>query len=188
MPKIQSMTNEQLAMHAFNTCKWWNATFIQANRFLDAFEQIHGDTPWIENEKCSIYTADRLFLIIAIHHAIDDLLTLNEVLQQRGDCSIQKIIDAIADEGLLQDIHNLRNMNEHDIEYLVGAGRNQEQFFSSVQKDNYSVMTVATGTVAHGDAGMFLLGNVKIDRLLIDMKAQLPAVQEKTKEIFDKMF
>ena len=133
-----------------------------------------------------MFIAERMFLITAIFHAIEDLEKLDSELRRQGDESLQIVMQAIEKVAPLQDIKNLRDMNEHTLDYLLESGRKQDQFRSTVQKEKYTFYTTAAWTIVHGDAKTMLLGNVEIDKLLAAMKEQLPFVQEKTKKVFEK--
>lgn len=174
----------QLELLSYRTCQWWNAVFVQARRFLDAFDADHGRDPWDEANKDVVLVSERMFFITAIHHAVEYLEKLNIELQRMGDLSLQTVLNSIEKVAPLKDIKNLRNMNEHGFEYLVEKGRNQDQFCSTVIKGSYKIQTNAAWTIVHGDAQTFLFGNVPIDKLLFVMKEQLPLVRVKTKEIF----
>lgn len=158
---------------------------IQAKRFLDVLEDDHGGDPW-NNEKNSMFIAERVFLITAIFHAIEDLEKLDLELQRTGDNSLHLVIEAIEKVAPLVDIKNLRDMNVHNLDYLMDEGRKQDQFRSTVTKGEFAIHTTAAWTIVHGDAKIMLLGNVEIDKLLATMKEQLSFVQAKTKEIFEK--
>lgn len=183
--KEKAMTSTQRLLLAYQTCQWWNAVFIQAKRFFNVLEDDHGGDPW-SNEKNSLFIAERMFLITAIFHAIEDLEKLDSELRHQGDESLQIVLQAIEKVAPLQDIKNLRDMNEHMLDYLLEMGRKQDQYRSTVQKEEYTFHTTAAWTIVHGDAKTMLLGNVPIDTLLIEMKGQLSLVQEKTKEVFDR--
>lgn len=186
--KKQKITSTQLFLLAYQTCQWWNAVFIQAKRFFDVLDKAHGGTPWDDVDANSMFVAERIFLITAIYHAIEDLQKLDIELQRADDVTLQKVLQKIEAVAPLNDIKNLRDMNEHGLDYLVNKGRKQDQFRSSVKKDDYKILTTAAWTYVHGDAKLILLGNVQIDKLLIVMKDQMPIVREKTKEIFEKEF
>lgn len=181
----KEMTSAQRFLLSYQTCQWWNAVFIQAKRFLDVLEDDHGGDPW-SNEKNSLFIAERMFLITAIFHAIEDLEKLDSELRHQGDESLQIVLQAIEKVAPLQDVKNLRDMNEHTLDYLLEMGRKQDQYRSTVQKEEYTFHTTAAWTIVHGDAQTMLLGNVEIDKLLVAMKEQLPLVQEKTKEVFER--
>ena len=184
--KEKELTSTQRYLLAYQTCQWWNAVFVQAKRFLDVLEESHGGTPWDEGDANSIFVAERIFLIMAIYHAIEDLEKLNYECQLKGDASLELVLQAIGSVAPLEDIKNLRDMNEHNLDYLMDEGRRQDQFRSVVEKNGYAIHTTAAWTIVHGDAKTMLLGTVEIDKLLLVMKEQLPFVREKTKEIFDK--
>lgn len=183
--KNEKMTNGQLIFLAHQTCQWWNAVFVQTSRFLDAFESRNGKFPWDDGCENDMFVAERLFLITAIYHAIEDLKKLDIEMQRKNDLSIQSVLQAIETVAPFYDIKNLRDMNEHGLDYLMNKGKKQEEFLTAVKKDDKTILTTAAWTQVRGDAGCFLLGNVKIDKLLIIMKEYWHFVREKTKEISD---
>lgn len=184
--KEQELNSTQLWMLSCQTCQWWNAVFIQAKRFFDVLEKCHGETPWDNNDVSSMFLAERMFLIVALHHAIEDLEKLDIESQRTGDNSFKPVLQAIEAVAPLEDIKNLRDMNEHNLDYLVEKGRKQNEFRTVVNKNDTEILTTAAWTHINGDAKLFLLGNVEIDKLLFAMKQQLPVVQAKTKELFEK--
>lgn len=184
--KEKKMTSTQRFLLAYQTCQWWNAVFIQAKRFIDVLDESNGEEPWESGGETSAFLAERAFLIMAIHHAIEDLEKLDFEYQREGDASLQPVLQAIETVASLEDIKNLRDMNEHNLDYLMDEGRKQDQFRSVVEKNGYAIHTTAAWTIVHGDAKTMLLGTVEIDKLLLVMKEQLPFVREKTKEVFDK--
>ncbi len=183
--KEAEMTSTQLFILSMQTCQWWNAVLIQSKRFFEVLESNHGGTPWDEGDDNSMFVAERMFLITALHHAIENLQKLNIELQRKNDNTFQTVLDAIEVVAPLEDIKNLRDMNEHGLDYLVDKGRKQDDYRKTVEKRDYRIHTTAAWTHVHGDAKVILLGNVEIDNLLLVMKEQLPIVKAKTKEIFE---
>ena len=171
-------------MLAYQTCQWWNAVFVQFTRFLDVLEKNHGGTPWEPGDENSMILAERFFLIMAIHHAIEDLETLDHDLQQKGDASLHSVIQEIEKAAPLEDIKNLRNMNEHYLDYLMNEGHKQNQFFTKDEKNRINIFTSAAGTYINGDLNEFKLWKLSLNALLFTMKKQLPIVQEKTRAIY----
>ena len=184
--KEKEMTSTQRYLLAYQTCQWWNAVFIQAKRFTDVLDKSNGEEPWESGGETSAFLAERAFLIMAIHHAIEDLEKLDYECRREGDSSLQSVLQAIETVTSLEEIKNLRDMNEHNLDYLLGSGWKQDLFRSVVEKNGYIIHTTAAWTIVHGDAQTMLLGNVEIDKLLLVMKEQLPFVRKKTKEVFDK--
>lgn len=182
----KEMTSMQRCWLAYKTCQWWNVVLVQAKRFFAVLDESHGGTPWDPGDANSMFVADRMFLITAVYHAIEDLGKLDFELQRDGDVSLQLVLKAIEKVAPLQDIKNLRDMNEHWIDYLVDEGQKQSEFRTAVEKNGYTILTTAAWTHVHRDADVILLGNVEIDKLLLIMKEQLPFVREKTKEVFEK--
>lgn len=184
--KRVEMTSTQLLILSMQTCQWWNAVFVQAKRFFEVIENNHGGTPWDEGDTNSMFIAERMFLITAVHHAIENLQKLNIELQRKNDNTFQRVLDAIEKVAPFEDIKNLRDMNEHGLDYLVDKGRRQEDYRKTVKKGKCEIQTTAAWTQVHGDEKVILLGNVAIDNLLFVMKEQLSIVKAKTKEVFEK--
>lgn len=184
--KNKAMTNSQLTILAYQTCQWWNAVFVQAKRFLDVLSSDHGGYPWDEDETCSMFLAERMFLIVAIFHALEDLQKLDVEMQRNNDYTFKSVLEAIEAVAPLDDIKNLRDMNEHKLDYMVDMGKKQDKFHMSVKNGDHEVLTTPAWTVVNGDAQLFLLGNVQIDKLLIVMKEQSALVRTKTEEVFNK--
>ena len=183
--KKHQMTGGELFWLAYRTCQWWNAVIIQGKRFLDVLGDDHGGIPWGNDKNC-MFVAERMFLITAIYHAIVNLQKLNIELKRDNDISMENVLDEIEKVVAFEKIKNLRDMNEHDLDYLVKMGRKQQDYVSFVEKDGVKIVTSAAWTHINDDEEMILLGNVEIDKLLLAMKKQLPIVSNKTKEIFDK--
>lgn len=93
--------------------------FCSRKTFFELLESNHGGIPWDNNENNSMFIAERMFLITALHHAIENLQKLNIEIQRENGDSLQNVISSIEVVVLLQDIKNLRDMNEHKFDYLV---------------------------------------------------------------------
>lgn len=184
--KETKLTSTQLFVLSMQTCQWWKATLIQAKRFFDILENDRGGTPWDDGENNSMFIADRMFLITALHHAFECLEKLSFELQRENDETLKIVIDAINALVPIKNIKNLRHMNEHSLEYLAEKGYNQKHFQDTVKKGNYKFITTAAWTIVHGDAETILLGNVEIDKLILVMKEHFSVIESKTKEIFER--
>ena len=184
--KAKEMTPRQLGRLAYQTCTWWNALFVQMDRCTQAMEKREFNWPFDGSSTAdsTMITADRLFLIHAIYHAVEGIEKLDIELRRRDDPSFQPVLEAICSNAALEDIKDLRNMNEHNLSYLVGTGHAQERFASTVRAGNHTIRTNAFWSVIIGSTDTFLCGNVHIMKLLDAMKAQLPLVRRKTEEIF----
>lgn len=182
--KKQQLTNSQLNILSFQTCQWWNAVIIQAKRFLNALNSNKGGTPWEVDETNSVFVADRLFLVIAIHHAIEDLQKLNIELIRKNDKTLEQVLCSIDNAVSLQDITNLRDMNIHNLDYLAGKGFKQDIFKSEVDDGQHKIITTAAWTYSNGDTKSIYIGNVRLDSLLSIMQEQLPIVRKKTEQVF----
>lgn len=183
--KNRPMNSTQLWTLSVQTCQWWNAVIVQAKRFFSILDDEHGGTPWDDGDSNSLFIAERMYLIVAIYHAIENLQKLDIEMQRINDYSLSEVLNAIDAVAPLEDIKSLRDMNIHNLDYLVEEGRKQDQFRSIITEGEYTIHTTAAWTVVHGDAKMILIGKVQIDKLILAMKEQLPTVQKKTKEIYN---
>lgn len=183
--KNKEMNSTQLWILSCQVCQWWNAVFVQADRFFDALERNHGGTPWDNGNANSMFVADRMFLIVALYHAIENLEKLDVECQRTGDNSFKPILQAIEVVAPLENIKNLRDMNEHNLDYLVEMGQKQSEFRTAINKNGSEVLTTAAWTHIDHDAKSIFIGNVEIDKVIAVMKQQLPVVQAKTKAQFD---
>ena len=150
--KKQKMTSQQLVFLAHQTCQWWNAVFIQAKRFLDALEKNHGNLPWEENCIDEIFIPERMFLITAIYHAIENLQKLNIEIHRGNDMSLDDVLKSIETVAPFDDIKNLRDMNEHGLDYLMDLGKKQKQYCTTLKDGKYIVHTQANMTYINGDS------------------------------------
>lgn len=187
--KNKSMNNQTLAVLALRTAQWCHMFLLQTKRFLDAMEVGTGGAfPWEDNDKSSIYIGDRLFLITALQHAIVNLNCMYEEMKKREENveDLKHIIDTIASEDMLRDIRDLRNMNEHDIDYMTGNGNSQERYLSIVEKNNYRYQTNAHWTVIIGAAQSFTIGKVQVEEIVKGFYQQMPHIDNICKMIFQK--
>lgn len=175
----------QLALH---TGQWCRAVLCQAHRFFDALEADNRPLPWDDSESFDMFLADKTFLITAIHHSIVNMEKLNAELINRGDTSFQGVLDSIATAEERKQIRIWRNMNEHDLDYLSNNGNYQKEFIATIKKGDYTFETSAFVTLIHGDAKIFLIGSIEIDKLLVRFKENMAQIQKKSKEVFERYF
>ena len=107
--KNKPMTLEQLRYFAYQTCQWWNVVFAQAERFFDVCNSDEGSWPWDETKESTLIAADRLFLIIAVYHAIENVQKLDIKMQRKNDDSFRAVLQAIEDVAPFKDIRDLRD-------------------------------------------------------------------------------
>ena len=150
--KEKELTNAQRFQLSYRTCQWWNAVFMQARRFLKSSTDSREGDPWENNNETGILIAERMFLITAINHAIENIEKLDYELRREKDTSLQTVIRAINKVASIKDIKNLRNMNEHDLDYLLNEGYQQDQFQTTVSENGYKINTTAAWTVKIGRA------------------------------------
>ena len=191
MNKENEMDNKTLALLAVRTDQWCHMFLIQAKRFLNAFDDdCSGTFPWQDSKGSSIYVGERLFLITALHHAIVNLNCMYKELKKRDENvdDLKLIVDMIARKDMLRDILDLRNMNEHDIDYMTGNGRSQKRFFSIVEKNNYRYQTNAHMTVRIEKAQSFSIGNIQVPEIIKKFQLQMPEIDNICERIFVKYF
>lgn len=179
-----TITNYQLYMLAVQTGQWYNAVLTQWSRFLDAFNTTHGQLPW--DNKPSAFLTEKMFLITAIHHATQHLEKLNEKLEEHGDSSFQPLLEKIATKEERNKIKKWRNMNEHGMEYLVGEGKFPGDNISTVKKGKYKFKIDAAMTLVHRGIGVFMVGSIEIDKLVLKFKDNQSEILKNLEEVFNR--
>lgn len=180
----QELSSGQLNILSVQTCQWWNAVFVQAKRFIDNLGNNHGGTPWEGDETNSVFVADRLFFIVAVFHAIENLEKLSVELQRQNDTTLTDVLSAIYAVVPFQKIADLRNMNIHGLDYLAGKGFGQQYYQSEINDGQHQFITTPAWTYSNGETKAIYIGNVPLDKLLAVMKSQYPIVKAKTEEVF----
>lgn len=79
-------------------------------------------------------------------------------------------------------------MNEHNLDYLSNNGNYQKEFTTTIKRGGYTFETNAFVTLIHGNAKIFLIGGIEIDKLLFRFKENMPQIQKKSKEVFERYF
>ena len=182
----KELTSTQKFILSMDTCQWWNAVEMQACRFYQILKQPHGGTPWDKDEQISAFVADRMFLIVAIFHAIENLEKMNMELSRKGDNSLQIILNDIEHVAPLKDIKNLRDMNIHKLDYLVEKGQKKEQFRTTISEGDRQHLTTAAWTHIDHDTNSVFLGNVNLGKLLDVFNKHSPFVRTKSREVYDE--
>ena len=180
--KVTPLSKDQTARIAFQTCQWWRAVFVQGKRFLDVFDSDEVDWPWDDNEDRNAYNVERLLLITTIHHAIEHLEVLNDELMRRGDNSLNEVYQKVC--TVSEKLNMVRNVNEHQLEYIVLPEKNAEKFFCTATKNGISLNTNRLQTILLGKQKIFTIGDVDFGELLINMKEQYLTVKRVTESIF----
>lgn len=186
-----NMDDKTLGMVALRTDQWCHIFFVQAQRFVKVFmDGTDGTFPWEENDKSSMHMGEKMFFITALHHAVEGLKCLKKELEKRNEdiTLLNTVINMIATEDVIKDIKDLRNMNEHDIDYMIGNGNAQERFVRTVEKNGYKYKTNAQWTILIGDAQSFTIGNIQINDLIQRFKSQISTIDQLCKTIFEKYY
>lgn len=167
----QILTSSEMGQLAHHTCQWWGVVLHQAERFLNAFSAEEHD-PW----KATLFVVpERMLLITAIHHALVGLKKLNSELLRYNNPILQPVVTPINNIVPIKHFRDLRNMNEHYWEYMVGLGNKKEDFKK----------TAPQWTIVHGEKDIFRFGVVNIGELIVEIKKQSPEVKKITKKIFE---
>lgn len=152
-------------------CQWWNAVPIQAQRCLNLLGSSSGKLPWEEENLMCSFLPERIFLILAINHAIKGIEILDKHLKSEGNTSLSLILREIEKVASIEDIRDLRNMNEHSLDYIADEGRDKQKF-----QRTSPLWTVCTTKI--------IFGNVDISALIDCMNRLLPSVRNALEEIF----
>ncbi|MBQ3023851.1 MAG: hypothetical protein IJD23_00910 [Spirochaetaceae bacterium] len=180
--KKKEISNEEFALLAYECCTWWNSVIIQYERFIDLEE--NNDMPW--DNPNSIFISERLYLITVIHHAIEYLEKLNHELVKENCVVFEDVIKKIERVTSINDIINLRNMNEHRMDYSLKLGHKQNEFESSILLEKNKYKTNAF--ISFSRNGCLFFGNVPIKELIEVIKSEIQFIRTQTKEIFNKKY
>lgn len=157
---------------AYETAVWYQSSFLQACRFVKAAKKEGFEDPFVlpwETKDKLPFLAEKLFFICSIKQAFEDIKSLNVLLLYHGDNRMDKFKKGLLDEGNLYDrIKVLRNSNEHKIDYMLGEGRQQNQFERDINTDLGSLITNEHMYVHIGKDAF--LGEVPLMEMLRQMK------------------
>ena len=185
------MTARELAEVAVRTCQWVHIFRVQEKRFLEDFDRDRdGKYPWEGDDEVSLFVGDRIFMISAIHHVINGLDYLKKELNIRNESTkeIEAVLKEIAGEEIRRDLKLLRNMNEHDIEYMTENGRKQDQLQRQFKKNGVTYSINAQWTFVDGEKEVFLIGNIDMFELAKSVKKQIKNIDNICRQIFEKYF
>ena len=185
------MIARELAEIAVRTCQWTHIFHVQVKRFLEDFDRKgEGICPWEGDDEVSLFVGDRMFMISAIQHVINGLDYMNRELYSRNESTeeIEGILKHIADNETRNNLKLLRNMNEHDIEYMAENGRKQDQFVRQLKKNGINYSINAHWTFVDGKNKVFLIGNVDVVALMESVKEQSKNIDKLCSEIFYKYY
>ena len=173
----QKITDDRKNAHvisrlAYETAVWYQSSFLQACRFAKAAKKEGFEDPFVlpwETKDEVPFLAEKLFFICSIKQAFEDIKSLNALLLYHEDKRMDKFKKGLLDEGNLYDrIKVLRNSNEHKIDYMLGEGRQQNQFERDINADLGSLTTNEHMYVHIGKDAF--LGEVPIMEVLRQMK------------------
>ena len=129
---LREASGNQIGQMAYDAAMWYKAFFLQAIRFAECNNEDPFLLPWREHSEMPM-TAERFFMILAIDHTLTNIKDLDSALRSRNDSRLKDIKEELLDkDGFYNKIHQLRNANEHKIEYELGIGHGQESFINEV--------------------------------------------------------
>ena len=133
----------QIASLAHQTASWYDQVFIQMKRLLEANEENGGEMRWECEKQHSNPFTERILFVIALYNAHEYIENLNAALKQNNDFCFDEIAQRVVEKSRFQQIKDLRNMNVHHCEYLVGSGDKQACFEGIIQDGTYNIHTNA---------------------------------------------
>ena len=129
---LKTASGNQIAQTAYNAAMWYKAFSLQAIRFAECKNEDPFLLPWRDHREMPV-AAERFFMILAIDHTLTDIKDLDFALRSRNDSRLKDIKEELLDkDGFYDKIHQLRNANEHNMEYRLGIGNKQDSFFGTV--------------------------------------------------------
>lgn len=131
-----------------STIQWIAAIEFQGLRLLK-INKINSSLHSINRKLSNQQRVEEHFFIISVNKAIEWLEQTVKIYPQFSDC-LKKF------ENELPNIKELRNMREHDIEYLSWNWRKQENFHKKVEDVSLSISADATSAIIFPDK--YLIG------------------------------
>ena len=177
-------TKNQIAELAKRTCRWWNTVMIQKERYHITQMNKQTDNPWLKKGMEDTAPAERTFLISAISHAINYLMLLQKVSDYNPE--ITSVMRNLKTVSSVEDIKNLRNMNEHSDAYVLGRGNRMKSFETSILREDEEHFTTAMWTQCFED-GTVYFGRINITMLLDVIQQNYEIVRSITRDIFRKI-
>ena len=101
---------------------------------------------------------------------------------------IEAVLKEIAGEEIRRDLKLLRNMNEHDMEYMTENGRKQDQLQRQIKKNGVTYSINAQWTFVDGEKEVFFIGNIDMIELAKSVKKQTKNIDKICRQIFEKYF
>jgi hypothetical protein len=142
----------ELSFIKTNAEQWVSAIVKQGHRLLSAraaqpqmeFQSTHTLRDWIRTEEH--------FFIIAVGKAIDWLEELKS-----ANASVKLPIDDFFNQ--LPNARDIRNMREHDNEYLRGKGHKQTKFHQEVKVEDVTKGVSGNGRISADATATVIIGN-----------------------------
>lgn len=178
-------TKEQLRFLAHKTYQWYKTVFVQLQRFDDALDAAHGDYPWSDNLSASLVHTDRAFLIESIYRTYKYIASMNKELQNYDDNSFAKILELIEYQKIYSEIVSLRNINEHEEEYIIGGGREKEKFYGVKEVNGQLIRSQAFATIIIHDPPAFMVGTTNLLEITEKLKSCESEITHLCEEIFN---
>lgn len=178
---------------AFKSIDWVKSVIYQGNRIitLDNEQYICNkfifnnmeSSPELATSVMDKFDNDRYILSMEEHFFIIALEKSIKFLEKLAgfQYEVKDIINRIDEIVGRDNIRDLRNMREHDDEYIEGRGRNQANFFQE-SKDGNNIGD-ATSTCIRGEKEHWLGEKVEVIEVVRLYKALLPRITDITDKI-----
>ena len=159
---------------------------INLDKQMDGYQKIIYGNPEInynlfslinnlDNQNRDILSMEEHFFIISLGKSIDFLQALGSYKYD-----VKEILKEINDNIGIQKIINLRNMREHDDEYIKGNGNKQSEFIQ--ESEDKLFVSDATSTIRIGDKHL-LGGKIEVVSVVKLYKRLLPKINEASESV-----
>lgn len=95
---IESYNEYQISRLASNVLDWYNAFFVQTKRLIDT--QKKGRSETVDKEEQMPNQPESFFWITTLHHAVNGITTLRDILDYHNDFCLDKLCDSLAKKTL----------------------------------------------------------------------------------------
>lgn len=174
--------------------EWVQGVISQGNRLIDKKKSFNliinndlNEKEKLEVDKCPIAIEEHFF-VIALGKSIDFIKRMKSKRVKEIEDVTNNVLKFIDIKIGLENISDMRNMREHDDEYIEGKGNKPESFFVT-SEDGY-IRADATSTIniynKHGDK--YYLGNKIIEiNTVVEVYKQILPIIEAEKELISRI-
>ena len=169
---LELASNFQISKLAYDSAIWYQSSFLQTIRLLKSEKNISisdpFSLPWKEQEILP-FIAELFFFVTSLDHTLTNIKYLNIALNARGDDRLHDLSeDLLNKNNFLNRIRTLRNMHEHNVEYQIGLGNAQSNYYSVIETQLGKLSTNAHWYSHIG--GEIFIGSENLSEILNHMK------------------